>query len=157
MGFVRIFLVMAGMLVAGACSEADFGVGCVTNAFGAEFCGQDAVSYCEEYGGPGCADIGQPAKGRLERETDAEMEKLDREAAQAQQEAEADQAKLDKQLEEDEREADAEAAKLDRQLEEDEREAEADQRKADRELRKLEKDAERAERELNRDMERYGY
>lgn len=77
---------------------------CVRNTFGAEFCGDEAVSYCEEFGGPGCRDLGLEEKGRLEKESDASMEKLDREAEQAEQEAEADQRELDRQIERDQRE-----------------------------------------------------
>ncbi len=55
-------IVVAATIAIGACSEADLTGGCVKNAFGAEFCGQEAVSYCKEYGGQGCVDLGLPAK-----------------------------------------------------------------------------------------------
>lgn len=107
------------LFVAAGCSEADFGGGCVRNAYGAEFCGQEAVNYCEEYGGPACVDLGLPAKGRLERESDAEMEKLERETDQAEQEAEADQAEAEAEQEELERELERDQRKLERDLEQD--------------------------------------
>ena len=131
---MRVLFATAAISAVAACSEADLGVECVRNAYGAEFCGQEAVSYCEEFGGSACADITGDTKGRLEKELDADQQQLEQEADQAERELDAEQQELEREAEQAEREADAEAEELDRQLERDEREAEREQRKLEREL-----------------------
>lgn len=53
------------------------GEDCIKNAYGAEFCGEEAVQMCREYGGPACAEITGDTKGRVGRELDRETQELE--------------------------------------------------------------------------------
>ena len=106
LGGVILIVGCGALLVAGG-EGGSLTQDCVKNAFGAEFCGEEAESFCEEYGGPGCADIGLESTGRLEREADAEQGKLDREIKRDERKAAREQRKA-------EREADQEQRRLER-------------------------------------------
>lgn len=120
LGGVILIVGCGALLVAGG-EGGSLTQDCVKNAFGAEFCGEEAESFCEEYGGPGCADIGLESTGRLEREADAEQGKLDREIKRDERKAAREQRKAERELKADEAEAEREQEELEREADQEQR------------------------------------
>ena len=86
----RVTISLAALaLTAAGCAETDeagLTADCVKNAFGAEFCGEEARQYCAEFGGPACAELGYDSEGRLGRELDQQERELEREQRELEQE-----------------------------------------------------------------------
>lgn len=67
---VCLLLMVAGLYFTGKLdrplSEAGLNKNaCVTNTFGAKFCGDDAKRVCKTFGGPACADVGYSTTGSV--------------------------------------------------------------------------------------------
>ena len=97
-------MAVAGLVALTGCAAEDefgslTGQQCVKNAFGAEFCGEEAVQMCQEFGGPACAEITGDTKGRVGRELEEMERQAEQEQLQLERELDQQQRDLERELE----------------------------------------------------------